>query len=78
MGSYMYNRKVDTTNDLKEVTVMIGLHNEEAQTPLYSMASLKFQHLSVRYLVTILKRCPVEKQSLGKFVWFILALVWIK
>lgn len=33
MGSYMY-RKADTTNDLKEVAVMIGLHNEEARTPL--------------------------------------------
>lgn len=30
--------KADMTDDLKEVAVMIGLHNEEARTPLYSQA----------------------------------------
>lgn len=39
----MYNWKADTADDLKEVAVVIGLHNEQARTPLYSMASLKFQ-----------------------------------
>lgn len=48
---------------------MIGLHNEEARTPLYAMASLKF--LVLPWWIprdNPAKRRHIEKRSLGKFI----------